>query len=103
MRESSCTIQTIWKTVMVPDATTERKRRRAEARGPNARYYEDFNLRESWETPDRTISDADVIIFAGFSGNYNPLHTDEVYAKSTVFFTGRPGLSLPAASSSAWA
>jgi acyl dehydratase len=80
MRESSCTIQAIWKTVIVPNATTESKRRRAEARGPSARYYDDFNLGESWETPGRTISDADVVIFAEFSGNYNPIHTDEVYA-----------------------
>ena len=33
----------------------------------------------------RTITETDVVVFAGVSGDYNPLHTDESYAKQTVF------------------
>jgi acyl dehydratase len=53
--------------------------------GPNARYFEDFNVGDEWTTPRRTICEADVATFAGFSGDYNPIHTDEEYAKTTIF------------------
>ncbi len=33
----------------------------------------------------RTITEADIANFAGVSGDFNPLHTDEEYAKSTMF------------------
>ena len=33
----------------------------------------------------RTITEADVNEFAKLSGDYNPLHTDEEYAKTTKF------------------
>ena len=33
----------------------------------------------------RTITEADLINFAGISGDFNPIHTDEVFAKETVF------------------
>jgi acyl dehydratase len=55
--------------------------------GPNARYYEDLNVGDEWSTPRRTINEADVVAFAGFSGDYNPIHTDEEYAKTTIFGT----------------
>jgi acyl dehydratase len=53
--------------------------------GPNAKYYEDFKVGDTWETPRRTIAEADVVNFAAFSGDFNPIHTDEEYAKTTVF------------------
>jgi acyl dehydratase len=49
------------------------------------RFYEDLRLGESFESPGRTITEADLTIFAGFSGDYNPLHTDEEFAKGTAF------------------
>ena len=36
----------------------------------------------------RTVSDADVSLFAGVTGDINPVHLDEEYAKGT-FFKGR--------------
>ncbi|MFN2145344.1 MAG: MaoC family dehydratase [Anaerolineales bacterium] len=33
----------------------------------------------------RTITEADLINFAGVSGDFNPIHTDEEFAKETVF------------------
>jgi len=53
--------------------------------GPNARYYEDFDIGDEWETPRRTITDADIVGFAGLSGDFNPVHTDEEFAKTTAF------------------
>ncbi|MGW5715267.1 MaoC/PaaZ C-terminal domain-containing protein [Amycolatopsis sp. NPDC003865] len=48
-------------------------------------YLEDFRPGQSWVTPGRTITDADLVNFAGLSGDYNPLHTDEEFARSTQF------------------
>ncbi len=53
--------------------------------GPNARYFDDFAVGDEWTSPRRTICEADVATFAGFSGDYNPIHTDEEYAKTTIF------------------
>lgn len=33
----------------------------------------------------RTVTEADVVGFAGLSGDYNPLHTDEEFARATPF------------------
>ncbi|XDD47532.1 MaoC family dehydratase [Leptospira sp. WS39.C2] len=35
----------------------------------------------------KTISETDVYLFAGISGDFNPLHVDEEYAKTTNFGT----------------
>ncbi|MCZ8157955.1 MAG: MaoC family dehydratase [Leptospira sp.] len=35
----------------------------------------------------KTITETDVYLFAGISGDFNPLHTDEEYAKTTIFGT----------------
>lgn len=48
---------------------------------------------EQWEegrdyvTAARTVTEADVAAFAGLSGDFNPLHTDEEFAKDTPFGT----------------
>lgn len=48
-------------------------------------YLEEFEVGQHWTTPARTITDADVTNFAGISGDFNPLHTDEEFAKQTQF------------------
>ncbi|HNH10464.1 MAG TPA: MaoC/PaaZ C-terminal domain-containing protein, partial [Leptospiraceae bacterium] len=35
----------------------------------------------------KTITETDVYMFAGISGDFNPLHVDEEYAKTTQFRT----------------
>jgi acyl dehydratase len=52
---------------------------------PRGRHYEEFEIGESFLSPCRTITEADVVIFAGLSGDWNPLHTDEEFAKRTPF------------------
>ena len=51
------------------------------------KYFEDWTLGEEFETGRRTVTEADIVIFAGVSGDYNPLHTNEEFAKKTVFGT----------------
>ena len=49
------------------------------------RTYEQFRTGEVFLTPRRTITEADIGAFAGLTGDYNPLHTDEIYASATAF------------------
>jgi len=48
-------------------------------------YYEDFEQSGDLVTRGRTITEADVVAFAGLTGDYTELHTNEEYAKSTKF------------------
>ncbi len=48
-------------------------------------YFEEVNEGDSWETPGRTVTEAMIDLFAGLSGDFNPLHTDEAFAKQTPF------------------
>jgi 3-hydroxybutyryl-CoA dehydratase len=46
--------------------------------------FDDIQLGDSvWLR--RTVTDADIANFAGVSGDFNALHTDEEYAKNTMF------------------
>lgn len=49
------------------------------------RYFEDFEIGTEAESPRRTITDADIVIFAGLSGDHNPHHTDDIFAAQSVF------------------
>lgn len=51
------------------------------------RYYEEFEVGQTFVTEKRTISDADISAFAELSGDHNKLHIDEDYAKTTPFKT----------------
>jgi len=52
---------------------------------PRGRYFEEFEIGDGVETAARTITETDVALFAGLSGDYNPLHTDAEFAKGTLF------------------
>ena len=49
------------------------------------RYYEDVPEGETFESIGRTITDADILAYAGVSGDFARLHTDEAYMKTTPF------------------
>jgi acyl dehydratase len=62
----------------------------SEARiGPAARYFEDFSVGEEFLTQGRTISDVELTMWAMFSGDMNPMHVDDVYAREHGLFGGR--------------
>jgi len=48
-------------------------------------YFEDLEIGASFTSPGRTITETDVISFAGVSGDYNELHTNAEYAAGTSF------------------
>jgi acyl dehydratase len=49
------------------------------------RYFEEFTEGEEFTTPSRTVTEADIVNFACLSGDFNPLHIDEEFAKKTMF------------------
>jgi acyl dehydratase len=49
------------------------------------RVFGEFKQGQRFETPSRTITEADIVAFSGLSGDYNPVHTDEVFAQATGF------------------
>src|SRR5512145_3560609 len=53
--------------------------------GPARRWFEEIAVGEESESPGRTVTEADVVIFAGLSGDYNVLHTDAEFMKSSLF------------------
>ena len=53
--------------------------------GKNACNYEQLNPGDSWISPRRTITEADIVMFAALTGDHNPIHTDEEFAKTTIF------------------
>lgn len=46
-------------------------------------YLEDFKVDQEFTTAARTVTEADIVIFTGLSGDFNPLHIDEEYCKTT--------------------
>lgn len=48
-------------------------------------YLEDYEIGETILSPARTITETDVVHFAMLTGDWNPLHTDAVYAATTPF------------------
>ena len=46
-------------------------------------FYEDLNVGDTFTTSARTVTEADVVNFAGLSADYNSLHIDAEFAAST--------------------
>ncbi|RRD94690.1 dehydratase [Clostridiales bacterium COT073_COT-073] len=52
---------------------------------PRGLYLEQFEQNKTYYSGGRTITETDVVNFAGLSGDFNPLHMDEEFAKSNMF------------------
>src|SRR5439155_1347993 len=49
------------------------------------RFFDDIQVGEEYESPGRTVTEADIVLFAGLSGDYNILHTDAEFMKQSIF------------------
>lgn len=47
--------------------------------------YADLHVGMAFRSPGRTITDADLVGFAGLTGDFSELHTSEVYAQKSQF------------------
>lgn len=47
--------------------------------------FSQFAVGQRFVSVGRTITETDVVMFAGISGDYNPLHTDATFAEKTPF------------------
>ena len=47
--------------------------------------YADLHVGMTFRSPGRTITDADLVGFAGLTGDFSELHTSDVYAKNSQF------------------
>ena len=52
---------------------------------PRGLYFEDFEVGQTVMTSGRTITEADIVTFAGLSGDYNQIHTDADFAAKDTF------------------
>jgi acyl dehydratase len=72
---------------------------------PQHLYFDDVEVGQLWESLGRTITETDIVNFAGLSGDFNPIHVDHEFARSTPFhrpiahgllvFSVASGLGLP--------
>jgi acyl dehydratase len=52
---------------------------------PRGRYFEEFEIGDVVETTARTVTETDIVLFAGLSGDYNQIHTDVEFTKGTRY------------------
>jgi len=48
-------------------------------------YFEEFQVGQHIISTCRTVTESDVVTFAGLSGDYNQIHTDAEFSKNTPF------------------
>ena len=52
---------------------------------PRGRYFEAFEIGQTLFTAGRTITESDIVSFAGISGDFNQMHVDAQYAAAGEF------------------
>jgi len=53
--------------------------------GKDHEYLDDYAVGDRFVSPARTITETDIVTFAGLTGDWHPLHTDVEYAAATPF------------------
>jgi 3-hydroxybutyryl-CoA dehydratase len=48
-------------------------------------YFEDVAVGQEWESQGRTVTETDIVNFAGLSGDFNPIHVDHEFARTSPF------------------
>ncbi len=52
---------------------------------PRGSYFEEFEPGQTVVTAGRTVTEGDIVRFAGLSGDFNQIHTDAEYAANEIF------------------
>jgi len=47
--------------------------------------FDEFEIGAKYSSQARTVTESDVVTFAGLSGDFNPLHTNAEFGKTTPF------------------
>lgn len=53
--------------------------------GDERQRFEDVQVGDEYVSPGRTVTEADIVGFAGLSGDYNVLHTDAEFMRQSIF------------------
>lgn len=53
--------------------------------GPRGMYFDEFQTGQRIVTAGRTVTEADIVSFAGLSGDYNQIHVDAAYSAQAPF------------------
>lgn len=48
-------------------------------------YFEEFEVGRKFCSVGRTVTEHDIVTFAGLSGDFNQIHTDAEFSKNTVY------------------
>lgn len=48
-------------------------------------FWEEWEIGAEFDSPARTVTETDIVNYAGLSGDYHPLHVNEEYCKQTIF------------------
>lgn len=51
--------------------------------------FNDITLDSAFVSAGRTVTEADIVNFAGLSGDFNPLHVDDQWVRENTGFSGR--------------
>lgn len=49
------------------------------------KYFDELNIGDQFRTRSRTVTEADIVNFAGVSGDFNEAHTNEQFAKQQPY------------------
>jgi 3-hydroxybutyryl-CoA dehydratase len=52
---------------------------------PQHLYFDDVEVGQEWLSLGRTVTETDIVNFAGLSGDFNPIHLDHEFARTTPF------------------
>jgi 3-hydroxybutyryl-CoA dehydratase len=52
---------------------------------PRGLWFEEFEVGQKVTSPGRTVTETDIVNFAGLSGDYNQIHVDAEFSKTQPF------------------
>ena len=51
---------------------------------PRGMYFEEFEVGQKFISAGRTVTESDIVTFAGLSGDFNQIHVDAEYSKTSL-------------------